>query len=136
MIELPTIDLNDPESCLVKLEEPFFNEAGSIHNLWLGPMGGTALIRSKQGAIRSNHYHKTDWHLLFCFRGAGEYYQRAVGDERIPEPLKFYTGMMIYTPPMVEHAVKFSSDTVMFSMSRNARSKEEHEADLVRVRFL
>lgn len=136
MIELPTIDLSNPESCLVKLDELVMTDAGSIQNLWYGDMGHAAVIRSKAGSIRSNHYHKTDWHLLYVFRGAGEYYQRAVGDEKIHEPLLFYAGMMIYTPPMVEHAFKFSQDTTMFSIAKLPRTHETHEADLVRVKFL
>jgi hypothetical protein len=46
----------------VPLDEPFVNANGKIQNLLLEKFTSAALISSVAGALRANHYHKTDWH--------------------------------------------------------------------------
>ena len=40
---------------------------------------------------------------------------------------------MIFTPPMVEHAMVFLADSVFLTLGRNSRCQESYEADVVRV---
>jgi dTDP-4-dehydrorhamnose 3,5-epimerase-like enzyme len=125
-----------PADCAVPLDDPFVNEAGTIQNLVLKPVGGMAVIRSKAGSLRSNHYHKTDWHYIYVVSGRLLYYEREVGSDRKPEPQEFGPDEMFFTPPMMEHCVAFLEDTVIVTGSRNPRFHEGHEADLVRVHFV
>ncbi|MDQ1535761.1 MAG: hypothetical protein QOE58_154, partial [Actinomycetota bacterium] len=51
-----------PAQVLVPLEAPFIDDRGVIQPLVDRMMLSAVLIRSKAGAVRANHYHKTDWH--------------------------------------------------------------------------
>ncbi len=125
-----------PEDCSVPLDPPFTNEAGSIQNLVLRPFTSAAIIESRRGAVRSNHYHKSDHHFLFVLSGRLLYLERPVGAAGLPEPRLFGPGSMFFTPPMREHAVLFLENTVLVSLAKNVRDHEHHEDDLVRVPFL
>ena len=117
-----------------QLPEPFRNGAGVIQNLVdKGPFEGVAIIESRAGSVRSNHYHRTDWHYLYLVSGQMLYWERDVGATELPEPLVVRAGQMVFTPPLREHACKFLADTTMVSISRLGRDHEAHEADLVRL---
>jgi len=125
-----------PEDRKVPLDNPFINSAGWIQNLVLKPISCVSIIESKNNSMRSNHYHKTDYHYLYVLIGCVIYLEREVGDIKIPEPVIYNSGSMIFTPPMVEHTTIFPKETTLISMSKNPRSHENHENDLVRVDFI
>jgi len=127
---------NFPGETLVPLPESFRNTNGSIQNLLLKPCTSIAAITSRKGAIRANHYHRTDWHYAYVASGKVLYFERDIGDKRIPVPRVFLPGDMFFTPPMREHAMLFGEDSLIFTFAKNVRSHEEHEADLVRVEFI
>ena len=54
-----------PTTVKVDLEAPFRDTRGNIQPLVDLPMESCVLITSKNGSVRANHYHKTDWH--FCY---------------------------------------------------------------------
>ena len=121
---------------LVKLEKPFVDERGHIQPLVERMMQSALVIHSKKGAVRANHYHKTDWHYSYVVSGVMEYYHRPVGSDKPPELLVVKAGQMVFTPPMVEHAMKFPQDTVFLALSRNPRDQDAYEADVVRVEMV
>ena len=45
-------------------------------------------------------------------------------------------GQMVFTPPMIDHGMKFPEDTVFLTLSRNPRDQATYEADVVRVDML
>ncbi len=126
-----------PTDPLVPLPEAFRNDVGVIQNL-VEVMGvrNVAVISSKGKTIRSNHYHRTDWHFLYVVSGRVLYYARDVGAKTVPEPMQFAAGQMFFTPPLIEHVVCSVVPTVLVSLSRNPRDHESHEADVVRVPFI
>lgn len=126
-------ELELPASGPVRLSPAFINAAGSIQNILERPCGGVAIIESKAGAERSNHYHREDGHWLYVISGAMLYYERRVGDVVYPSPMIVRAGQCVFTPPMVEHKTVFPVDTVLLSMSLRARDKASHEADVIRV---
>lgn len=127
-----TTGAGDPRHAPVELDPPFVNDAGAIQNLLLHECGSVALIRSKAGSVRSNHYHRTDWHYLYVFSGEMLYQARRVGGTSYPPAQRVRSGQMVFTPPMVEHRTTFPVDTVLISMARLPRDHATHEADLVR----
>ena len=127
---------NWPSERLVPLPASFVNDAGDIQNLILRPVTSVAVITSKARTIRANHYHKTDWHYAYVVSGRIAYFERKVGDTKIPTPQIFLAGQMFFTPPMVEHAMYFPMGTTFVTMAKNVRSHESHEADLIRVDFI
>ncbi len=122
-----------PEEVLIPLESPYVDDRGTIQNLIEADMRMAVMIDSKKGAVRANHYHKTDWHYCYVISGAIEYFHRPVGSAEAPETILVREGELFFTPPMVEHAMRFPEDTVFLTLSRNARDHEAYEADLVRI---
>ncbi len=125
-----------PEEPMVPLETPFSDDRGVIQNLIEVQTGSTVVITSKANSVRANHYHKTDWHYCYLLSGSMEYFHRDVGSDEPPERLHVGQGEMVFTPPLVEHAMKFLEDTVFITMSRNARDHDSYEDDLVRVELI
>jgi quercetin dioxygenase-like cupin family protein len=128
----------DPERpALISPAPSWGSAAGWIDNLkHYGVSGTVSVLYSKAGAVRANHWHRTDDHALYILTGAVEYYERAVGSSDMPRPQRFGPREMFYTPPMREHAMRFVEDTLMVSISSNTRTHEEHEADVVRVEVI
>ena len=122
-----------PTEVLVPLAAAHIDQRGNIQPLVDELMRSAILITSKKGAVRANHFHKTDWHYCYVLSGVIDYYHRPAGSLEAPERLAVNTGEMVFTPPMVEHAMKFPKDTVFLALSRNPRDQEAYEADVVRV---
>ena len=99
-------------------------------------MKSAVVIESKAGSLRANHYHKTDWHYCYVVSGEMEYVHRLTGSNSPPEKIIVKEGEMVFTPPMVDHGMKFPVDTVFLTLSRNPRDQESYEADVVRVEFV
>ncbi len=125
-----------PKAVLVPLDNNFEDARGVIQNLVLAPMSSAAIITSKKGTIRANHYHKTDWHYAYVISGAIDYYHRPAGSTASPEKLTIRAGQMFFTPPLVEHTMVFPEDTVFLTLAKNVRTHDNHESDLVRVKLV
>jgi quercetin dioxygenase-like cupin family protein len=123
-----------PDERLVPLDPPFEDARGAIQNILLSPVTSAAIITSKAGSVRSNHYHKTDWHYLYVISGSMEYYERPV-DGANAEPIIVKAGQMVFTPPMHVHKTVFLEDTVLLSLAKNIRDHEHHEEDVIREEF-
>jgi dTDP-4-dehydrorhamnose 3,5-epimerase-like enzyme len=122
-----------PEQVAVPLDAPFVNQNGTIQNLLLERFTSAALISSVRGAIRANHYHKTDWHYSYVVSGVIEYFWRPVGSRDRPKHARFPAGTMFFSPPMVEHAMFFPEESAFVTFAKNIRDHEHHEDDVVRV---
>jgi len=125
-----------PDEAIVPLEKPYVDDRGAIQPLVDRMMRSAVMIESKKGALRANHYHKTDWHYCYVMSGCIEYYHRPTGSEEEPEMLLVKGGQMVFTPPMIDHGMKFPEDTVFLTLSRNPRDQATYEADVVRVDML
>ena len=125
-----------PSDIIVSLEKPFVDARGEIQPLVDIMMQSAVIIDSKKGSLRANHYHKTDWHYCYVLSGSIEYYHRPTGSNLDPELLIVKAGEMIFTPPMVDHGMKFPENTKFLTLSRNPRDQASYEADVVRVNML
>ncbi len=122
-----------PSTVIVPLALSFTDARGSIQPLVDMNMNSCVLISSKAGTVRANHYHKTDWHFCYVLSGSIEYYHRPAGSTEVPERVVVEQGQLFFTPPMVEHTMVFSEDTVFLTLGRNSRVQEAYEEDVVRV---
>ena len=122
-----------PSHGVVKLEQPFVDVRGSIKPLVDTIMKSAVVIESKAGSLRANHYHKTDWHYCYVISGQIEYLHRQTGSNQKPETILVNKGEMIFTPPMIDHGMRFPVNTVFLTLSRNHRDQESYESDVVRV---
>ena len=127
---------NWPTEPLVDLEKPFVDNRGSIQPLVDLLMKSAVMIHSKAGSLRANHYHKTDWHYCYVIHGKINYYYRKLNSKKEPKLLVVEKGRMVFTPPLVEHCMKFPEDTLFLTLSRNPRDQETYEADVVRTNLI
>jgi dTDP-4-dehydrorhamnose 3,5-epimerase-like enzyme len=125
-----------PSHGVVKLVKPFVDGRGSIQPLVDTLMKSAVMIESKAGSLRANHYHKTDWHYCYVVSGSIEYLYRPTGSDQEPELLVIKEGEMVFTPPMVDHGMRFPVDTIFLTLSRNPRDQDSYEADVVRIDML
>ena len=125
-----------PDNIMVPLETAFSDDRGVIQNLVERDTGSTVIITSKPGSVRANHYHKTDWHYCYMISGRMRYYHRPVGSTEAPEVVEVGAGQMVFTPPLVEHAMAFDEDSVFLTLARNSRDHSSYEDDLVRVELI
>jgi dTDP-4-dehydrorhamnose 3,5-epimerase-like enzyme len=125
-----------PRKPLVELENPFVDVRGAIQPLVDRIMKSAVMIKSKAGTLRANHYHLTDWHYCYVLSGCIEYFHRPTGSTEEPEMLLVKAGQMAFTPPMVDHGMKFPEDTLFLTLSRNPRDQETYEADVVRIEMI
>jgi dTDP-4-dehydrorhamnose 3,5-epimerase-like enzyme len=128
-----------PKDPIIKLGNPIVDERGFIQHLvsFEKPTVGSAVwIVSKKGSVRANHYHKADWHYCYIVEGLLEYYYRDANSSAEPKKLMVHKGEMVYTPPMVEHAMVFLEETTFLTLSEGTRQQADYEADLVRVKLV
>lgn len=125
-----------PTGVIVPLEAPFADARGGIQPLVDLPMESAVLISSKKGTVRANHYHQTDWHFCYVFEGEIDYYHRPHGSTAKPECVRVLKGQLFFTPPMVDHAMVFTKDTVFLTLGRNSRAQEVYEADVRRIELV
>ena len=122
-----------PKTVITPLDQSFKDERGEIIPLVDLPMRSAVLITSKQGTIRANHYHQTDWHFCYVISGRIAYYHRPHGSGALPDMAVIKAGQQFFTPPMVDHAMVFLEDTVFLTLGRNSRRQQVYEADVVRI---
>lgn len=122
-----------PKEHMVPLEKPHADGRGAIVPLLNFPSKNISLITSKQGTLRSNHYHLTDWHYMYVLKGAFDYYFRPTGSTEEPTKITVRAGEMVFTPPMEDHTTIFTEDCELLAISRNPRDQETYEADTVRI---
>lgn len=121
---------------LVPLPAPFEDTRGVIQTLVDGGVRTVQVITSKSGTVRANHYHRADSHYMYVIAGSMEYHYRPAGSTEPPAKLTLGVGQMVFTPPMVEHAVRFPEDTVFVNVTSESRIQFDYENDVVRVKLL
>lgn len=118
---------------IVSLPAAFEDARGAIQTLVDGGVQSIQIITSKANTVRANHYHKTDSHYMFVLTGTMKYMHRPVGEVSAPSWLLVKEGQLVYTPPLVEHAVEFLEDCVLINIATKPRDQSSYEDDLVRV---
>ena len=122
----------------IELPDPWKDIRGCIQNLLeldakAAPIRGVSFITSRARTTRSNHYHKTDGHWLYVISGEMDYWERPLDAAKYPQhPLIVKTGEMVYTGPLMWHRTYFRDETLLLSLSLNARDHVGHESDVVR----
>ena len=94
-------------------------------------------ITSKKGSVRANHYHKKDSHYMYVIKGKMQYVYKPVAKTGARKhSLVVNEGEIIYTPPMLMHAVKFLQNTQFLALTTEKRDQKTYENDIVRVNLV
>lgn len=98
---------------------------------------GVLHITSKKGSVRSNHYHKKDYHYLYVERGKCEYYEKEANNPNAKiESVSLAPGDLVLSKPGIIHAVKFLEDSVIWAFTTEKRRQDTYEKDTIRVTII
>ena len=129
-------DYKLPKRVKVNPASSFTDKRGKILNIANLLFRSCALIKSKKNSIRANHYHKKDWHYCYVLRGKIEYYYRKHGSNLKPKKIIIKSGELFFTPPMVDHAMKFPEYTEFITLGRGSRTKIDYDKDTHKIKLI
>jgi len=104
---------------------------GEITNLFEGPLGHVALVTSKKGSVRANHYHKKDHQYMYLLSGAYKTHSCDVHHPEKRQVLEVRPGDMVDTPPLIAHAQEFTEDSVFLAFTTRQREEGKYEEDTI-----
>ena len=125
-----------PNRVKIKLSRIFKDNRGKIINISNMLFGSCALIISKKNSIRANHYHKKDWHYCYVLKGKIEYFYRKHGSKQKPKKQIIKKGELFFTPPMVDHAMRFPQYTEFLTLGRGTRNKINYDKDTKKIKLI
>ena len=123
------------KSTILENEERNKDDRGYILSIVDNQIKNVSIIFCKKGSLRSNHYHREDFHYMFVLEGEIDYFYKELKEKTI-HYLKVKKGQTIFTPNMEIHATYFPKDTKLIVSSKNPRDMETYENDTVRVDFI
>lgn len=92
-------------------------------------------ITSKAGAERGNHYHKTDYHYVYCLSGKFRYSEKDMHQANSKvESVILKPGDLVLSNPMVAHSMEFLEDTIFLAFTTETRDQDKYESDTVRMK--
>ena len=119
------------ETHKLTLEEGFTDNRGKILPI-VHDSANVQMIWSKKGALRANHYHKTDTHTCFLGTGTIDYYWRNHGETTIHKE-QFGPNDLFKTGPMIDHEMVFTEDSIMVVVSEHQRDANTYDEDIVKI---
>lgn len=93
-------------------------------------------ITSKKGTERGNHYHKSDFHYVYCVSGKFRYSEKNMHNPKsITESVILKPGDLVLSSPMMAHSMEFLEDTVFLAITTEGREQNQYEEDTIRIKI-
>lgn len=93
-------------------------------------------ITSKKGTERGNHYHKSDYHYVYCLSGKFRYSEKNMKNPNSKvESVILKPGDLVLSNPMIAHSMEFLEDTAFLAITTEARQQDRYEGDTVRIKI-
>lgn len=108
---------------------------GEILSIVDVPVSNVSIITCNPGALRSNHFHHSDFHFMYVLEGEIDYFFKDIDSGEV-QYLKVRAGDNIFTPDNEIHATYFPVRTRLVVSSKFPRDQETYEKDTVRVQFV
>ncbi len=106
------------------------DERGIIANILEQPVSHVAIITSKAGSIRGNHYHPKQVQYVYLISGKYENLSKDLNKKNAKIESKIVgPGDLVITSPMVAHAMRFLEDSVLLNLTpghRHSSKFSEH----------
>ncbi len=123
------------KSTLFKNIQRDADERGEILSIVDEPISNVSIITCNPGALRSNHFHHSDFHFMYVLEGEIDYFFKDVDSGEV-QYFKVRAGDNIFTPDNEIHATYFPVKTRLIVSSKFPRDQETYEKDTVRVKFV
>ncbi len=111
------------------INSAFSDDRGDIFNIVEGKIGHVAMITSKKGTVRANHYHKEDYQYIYLISGAYESHCCDINKPEEKKVLQVKPGDIVDTPPLIAHAQVFTEDSVFLALTTREREEGKYESD-------
>ncbi|WP_158843542.1 cupin domain-containing protein [Saccharothrix deserti] len=92
---------------------------------------GAMVIESVAGAVRGNHYHVNESHLMYVVSGLMIYIEEGLDKSLMVTEVG--PGQSVISPPGASHCTVFAADTVFVALSDRDRRGDKYEGEVVRV---
>ena len=92
-----------------------------------------AIINSKAGSDRGDHYHKQATQHILITKGALEYWYKPLNSDQHAKCEIIRSGDMITTPPYEVHALRIIENNEFIVFSQGVRGGRDYEKDTFRV---
>lgn len=116
---------------LKHIDAAFVDARGEIFNLFEGRIEHIALITSKKGTVRANHYHQKDHQYIYLVSGAFESHSCDIHNPVKRQVLYVKPGDIVETPAFIAHAQKFTEDSVFLALTTLQREDGKYENDTI-----
>ena len=123
------------ESALVDFTDIHKDTRGAIFSIVNESCNNVSIIETIAGSIRSNHYHKKDWHYMLVLEGNLEYFYYSNVSKNV-RFINVFPGQIIFTPNLEVHATHFPNKSKMVVVSGFLRDSVNYESDTVRLDFI
>ena len=109
---------------------------GNISDIFYNhPIDHVAVINSKKGVFRGDHYHKFTTQHIYMTKGSLRYYYRKVneGNDKV-KSVVIKEGEMVTTGPNEVHALEILENNQFIAFSEGKRGGKDYESDTFRVK--
>ena len=118
---------NLPNEIVKKIDPEFEDGRGAIINVLEEPICHVAVITTKKGSIRGNHYHPEQTQYVYLVSGKYESVSKNLKDKNSKEEkVMVEPNSLVITPPMIAHAMRFLEDSVMLNLTTGHRYEKEY----------
>jgi len=121
----------------IKKVKPFFKDGRGALSYVSEPfmkVKDVLIISSKKGAVRANHVHKRDSHIIYLIDGKFKYITRDLSKRNAKSKVVIVKkGESVFTPPKLAHKVVFVEDSLMVVITTENRDQKRYEADITRL---
>lgn len=93
-----------------------------------------AVINSKAGTKRGNHYHKRTTQHMLITKGVLEYWYKPLNSKSPAKREILKEGDLLTTPPLEVHALKIIKKNQFIVFSQGLRGGKDYESDTYRVK--
>lgn len=118
---------------LTKLKINFKDKRGTISDIFYKKnINHVAIIKSKKGVRRGDHYHKKTTQYMYCTKGELEYWYKNKNSKTKPKKVLLKKGYLIETPPFEMHALKITKENEFIVFTTGLRGGKDYEVDTFR----
>lgn len=111
------------------------DERGDISDIFYKHrINHVAIINSKKGVFRGDHYHKKTTQHMYMTKGSLRYYYKKVNQSLSQvKSILVKKDEMVTTPPYEVHSLEFPEDNQFIVFSEGKRGGKDYESDTFRV---
>ena len=116
-----------------KLKVYFKDKRGTITDIFYKEkINHVAIIKSKKGARRGDHYHKKTTQFMYITKGKLEYWYKKLNSKSKAKMKILKPGDLVKTPPLEMHALKMLSSNEFIVFTVGKRGGKDYESDTYR----